>query len=65
MKTSINGMNRFGSSWRISLACGHRWLCSPDQLQKDQLFLGKQVVCSQPHESAAVVLRPFIKSSNT
>jgi hypothetical protein len=52
METNIKRIFRLGSLYHVRLECGHSFECSSDQLDRQQLYIGKRYVCGQcPREA--------------
>lgn len=47
MKTSIVRMLRLGRSYSVTLECGCKLHVTPEEAQRDQLFIGKTVTCQE------------------
>jgi hypothetical protein len=45
-KTHIERMHRF-TGYKVTLSCGHSFECSAEDVDRDQLFIGKSVQCGK------------------
>jgi hypothetical protein len=54
MRTSIASIRRYGTLYRVSLACGHAFTVTADQLRAQQLFVGKPIACGELHVQEAL-----------
>jgi len=51
MKTTIARITRF-AKYKVSLECGHTFECSSEDIDRQQLFIGKKIECPQCQEAA-------------
>ena len=50
MKTNIESITQFGSRYHVRLRCGHSFEVSKQQLDEQQLYIGKRYDCGQCDE---------------
>lgn len=46
----IESMRKFGSTWTVTLTCGHQTRATWDRVQKEQLMIGKRMPCQECHQ---------------